>query len=83
MADRLRGRSRQLRREQARGTRGSDAHRGRAQKPAAILVDCFGGLARVHGALLGSIGVLGCTCVLPNTYRREGRNRPLCVVRRC
>ena len=39
------GRSGQLRREQARGARDGEAHRGHAQKPAAILVDDFGGAA--------------------------------------
>src|SRR5258706_15894048 len=38
--------------QQARRTSDSDAHSGRIQKPAAILVDCFGGLTRTHGFLL-------------------------------
>ena len=48
------GRGCQSRREQARGTCNSDAHRSRTQKPTTILIDCF--LARVHGTLLGSMG---------------------------
>ena len=55
----------------ARGTRDSDAHRSRAQKPAAIVVDSFGGIVRVHGSFLASIVVLGCTCVLPDSYDGE------------